>query len=175
LFTEGQLPDFILESKKTSSQKFISFSIRRGDYWQNPHLGILPISYYKKALALIDDYEKDLPILLFGEGNFKYFKRNFPRKIWSRISVVATPQSPIQDLEKLSHARYSVIANSTFSFLGAYFSQSKTIFTPNPFYLAVEGWNDNLRNTRSCDILFSKAPNMRFLKLRIQKKIREYV
>jgi hypothetical protein len=135
-------------------------------------LGVLPVSYYLKALDFIDDQEEGLPIWLFGDEQSQGIKKMFPRNIQSRIVYVSTINSPIEDLAKLSMASYSIIANSTFSFLGAYFSQSKLLFTPDPFYLAVKGWNDNLRNPRSINISYSRFPKIRYLNLKLQKKFR---
>ena len=172
LFAESELPDFISGRPDTPTQTFISLSIRRSDYWQNPHLGVLPVSYYLKALDLIDDHERGLPIWLFGDEHFQGLKNMFPRNIQSRIVCVSRINSPLKDLARLSLASFSIISNSTFSFLGAYFSQSNEMFIPKPFYLAVEGWNEKLSNPRSREILYSSMPKVRYLKLRFQKRIR---
>ena len=172
LFAESQLPDFISGKPDTPTQTFISLSVRRSDYWQNPHLGVLPVSYYLKALDIIEEHEKGLPIWIFGDEQSRGIKKMFPRKIQSRIVHVSAIKSPVEDLARLSIASYSIIANSTFSFLGAYFSRSKVLFTPDPFYLAVKGWNDNLRNPRSLNIVYSRFPKIRYLNLRLQKKFR---
>ncbi len=172
LFREGELPKFIPRKNVEQDYDFISLSVRRGDYWQNPHLGVLPHSYYVKALKAIDSDWERLKICLFGDELSNNFIKKLPRDVRSRVSTISDASSPIEDLEKLSRAKFSIIANSTFSFLSAYFSTSQKIVVPKPFYLNMDGWNQSLGSARAIDVQYTKFRQLRYVRLVMQKKFR---
>jgi hypothetical protein len=103
--------------------------IRRTDYvtWGGPHLGgydlSLPLSYYQQALALLPDQCN----VLFLSDDMDFVKQNFHHQ----HAVYAQGNSEIVDLQLIMQADYLVLANSSFSWWGAYLNKNvKKVISP---------------------------------------------
>lgn len=99
----------------------IAISVRRGDYVKNENYDLLPISYYMQALmAEFPDY-LDRQILIFSD-DIPYCKIHFEGlpNVW-----FAEGMSDIVQLCIMSHCGGFVIANSTFSWWGAYLGEMR--------------------------------------------------
>ena len=143
-------------------QKCISIHVRRGDY-TSPHLAafhpLLSAEYYQKAFRYIVDTlylpkvdSDDIPtkFLIFSD-DIKFCQDNFKGE---NIIIVDNfyykEYAAVVDLCMMSMCKYSIIANSTFSYWGAYLGEEKKIviyphvwFGPgyNNFNIVdVEGW-----------------------------------
>ena len=169
LFKEGLFP-FSSPSLK-STEPFVSIGVRREDYWYNPHLGILPKNYYRLALRKLESDLMDLDLRIFGALDLSQARKAIPRKLRNKAIYHPRTSDPVNDLEIMSMATYSIIANSTFSYLGAFFSTSKRIFMPEPFYLKIAGWEENLNSPRTENVKILMNKNRRYLFLRTAKKM----
>jgi len=125
------------------NKKPISLHFRIGDYVKNLTMHpVLPIEYYIKSINLLKDknneLEKNNYILIFGELNdkekieehIKTIKNEFPN-----LEILICDYN-IEDYEQMllmSLCENNIIANSSFSWWGAYFNNSnkKIICYPN--------------------------------------------
>jgi Glycosyl transferase family 11/N-terminal domain of galactosyltransferase len=118
--------------KKSVSEKYtaaltkptVAISVRRGDFVNNPNYFQLPVTYYLNA------YYK-----YFGSGyNVLIFSDDFD---WCKTHFKALPDvyftynlNDIEQLCLMSLCDNHIISNSTFSWWGAYLSQSKNVIRP---------------------------------------------
>ncbi len=114
-----------------------SIHVRRGDYLNLQHLHhVLPISYYEKALSIINPSGK---IYVFSD-DIAWCRDHFS---FNKM-IFMEGNDCIQDLSYMSSCTHNIIANSTFSWWGAYLNRNKNkkVVAPNKWF------NDN---TNSAD------------------------
>jgi hypothetical protein len=119
---------------KINSSNSVSVHIRRGDYVNDPktknaHV-TFGLEYYEKAIKIIKDKIKD-PVFFVFSDDISWVKENL--KINCPIIFVSNPE--IKDYEELiimSACKHNIIANSSFSFWGAWLNQNqnKTVIAP---------------------------------------------
>ena len=109
----------------------IAISIRRGDYVGNPNYELLPATYYIQALL------KHFPD--YKEHNIIFFSDDLP---YCRVHFECLPNawftdncSPIEQLCLMSQCDHFIIANSTFSWWGAYLGEKAGTKVIRPAYL----------------------------------------
>lgn len=167
LFKRGKFP-FPSDSKELSKTNQLALCIRRGDYHQNPHLGILPPKYYKKALSKflpLQQYEKIVVFCDSREETIRFLDTN--KILYDEINEKVNALDALRDLAK---SKKIIAANSTFSFWGSYFSNASTYF-PEPFYLSEPKWGKKLVGTSQI-IKYAKMPRINYLTHLILRKFR---
>lgn len=108
----------------------VSLHVRRGDYTQ-PHLkdcfAILGMDYYNAALENFPDAQ----VAIFSD-DISWCKQNF---IGDRF-IFIEGNSPDVDLKLQSNCKNHIIANSSFSWWGAWFNpdQNKKIIAPSKWF-----------------------------------------
>jgi hypothetical protein len=106
----------------------ISLHVRRGDYVTNANHPVQSLSYYQKALS---EMPSDIPVLVFSDDPF-----------WCQDQEIFAPDrffisqgnSADVDLCLMSMCDYHIIANSSFSWWGAWLADSKQIFAPKNWF-----------------------------------------
>ena len=147
-------------------QNTISLHFRIGDYKNLQHCHpVLPFEYYKMALQrLIEDTEKDSwKVLYFYEkqntdevkGHIETLKKQFPNLVFEGID------HDLEDWEQLttmSLCQHNIIANSSFSWWGAYMNDNENkVYYPNIWFgpaladkntcdLCLKEWNEITMN-----------------------------
>lgn len=122
--------------EKISATKAVAIHVRRGDYVSNPgyakRFGALPLAYYERALRHLAERETDLHAVIFSDEPV-WVKVNFPRLI---PFTVAEGNEATEDLRVMTACRRHVIANSTFSWWGAWLAPfpDKTVLAPARFF-----------------------------------------
>ena len=108
----------------------VSVHVRRGDYL-NPGTaefhGILGEPYYRQALArLTDAIGQDAELIVFSDDPAAAEQvLNFVPK--SRlVHACGDPERPWEDMALMAHCHHHVIANSSFSWWGAWLNRSPT-------------------------------------------------
>ena len=125
-------------------EKYISIHFRLGDYKNIQHIyPILKKEYYEKALLYIlaETQKKDWKILYFCEekSNKEVEETiNYLKKRCSNCTFIKVPDA-IPDWEQMllmSTCMHNIIANSTFSWWGAYLNNNpnKTVCYPNEWF-----------------------------------------
>lgn len=105
----------------------ISLHIRRGDYVLNPNHPVQPISYYEQALAELPE----LPVIIFSDDS-EWCKE---QELFSDDRfIVAEGNSTDCDLCLMSLCKCHIIANSSFSWWGAWLANSKQVIAPKNWF-----------------------------------------
>ncbi len=169
LFTRGIFP-FPSEDIDLSNKDQIALCVRRGDYHQNPHLGILPPKYYRKALSKFSPLQPNEKIVVFCdsvEETIKFLDNNsIP------YDEINDKDNALDALRDLSKSKKIVAANSTFSFWGSFFSNSSSCF-PEPFYLSQPKWGKSLVDGSQV-VKYLRMPRFNFQMQRMFRKIKSH-
>lgn len=137
-------------------KKTISLHIRRGDYIKLQHAHVVQdLEYYKKSLLklsqklnykTISDMNKDYRLVIFSD-DIKWCKNIELFNLLDNVKFMEN-NSTIEDLYLMSMCNHHIIANSTFSWWGAYLNnnENKIVISPskwfNENYMKKEEWQD---------------------------------
>jgi len=117
-------PTFEMFNQVFGNSEVISIHIRRGDYVSNANHPIQSLHYYKKSIEMFD---KDLPIMIFSDDILWCKDQTIfsgDRFVFSENNDTGT------DLMLQTLCKYHIIANSSFSWWGAWLSKSKKVIAP---------------------------------------------
>jgi hypothetical protein len=112
----------------------VSLHIRRGDYLSNPAAyqfhGVLPLEYYQRGINLLNDINASLHYYVFSD-DIPWVQRNLQIKNATFVSHNGAQRDYV-DLTLMRACRYHIIANSSFSWWGAWLSDypDKRVFAP---------------------------------------------
>jgi hypothetical protein len=115
-------------------ENVVGVHVRRGDYINPPskedfHFNLGKSEYYKKAMNILGADK----IFIFISDDIKWCKENFKGK-----NIFYSPfTNELEDLYLLSRCKHKIIANSSFSWWGAYLSKWKWLST---CVIAPENW-----------------------------------
>ncbi len=106
----------------------VSIHVRRGDYTTNydtlMYHGILPIDYYRNAIKYLKQKQNDLNYFIFTD-DISWVKENFRLEEEALVFVEGnTGSDSWKDMALMTFAKHHIIANSSFSWWGAWLSQS---------------------------------------------------
>jgi hypothetical protein len=128
-------PVFVEKSKEMKIGNTVSVHIRRGDYVGNPHHPTMDLSYYQKG---IEEIEKKTPIdmvvvfsddIAWCQEHIKFdYKTIFINK--KELGLVDA-----EELLLMSHCKHFIIANSSFSWWGAWLASN-----PDKMVIAPKKW-----------------------------------
>jgi hypothetical protein len=111
-----------------SDRELISIHIRRGDYVNlKSHHPTLPIEYYSESLKLLPD----IPVLIFSDDPEWCLKQEL---FDSDRFLISDSNTPEFDMCLISLCKYHIIANSSFSWWGAWLSNSKNVIAPKKWF-----------------------------------------
>ncbi len=116
-------------AKQMRQENSVCLHIRRGDYLEEGY-PILGQEYYDKALAYIREHDPE-PIRIYVFSNdMPWVKKNFKTKM---KTIYMEGNSDITDMHLMTHCRHNVIANSSFSWWGAYLNPNshKIVIAPD--------------------------------------------
>lgn len=111
--------------EKTSTINKVSVHIRRGDYIKNPNYhNVLSKKYYDKAFEMFPNHE----FLIFSD-DIEWCKNNF---IGQRY-LFYTEKTDLEEMVAMSSCEHNIIANSSFSWWGAWLNinKNKKIICPS--------------------------------------------
>lgn len=142
----------VLSEKIRAIKMPISLHLRRGDYLKGKNKEIyhqLTPAYYEQSLALLREmYGTGLGVVFFSD-DINYLKEHFTV---SDTDLVIDPNAsePEQDLHLMSLCHHHIIANSSFSWWGAWLSQSqnKTTIAPKQWFSKAYS-----RMNNTCDLI----------------------
>ncbi|AHK20212.1 hypothetical protein BF17_13430 [Yersinia similis] len=132
--------DALIFCDKIKNTNSVSIHIRRGDYIDNKEAlkvhGVCSVHYYQEAIGIILDKVENPEFFIFS-NDIDWCKKNiinlFPSNINVSISIGFNQEI---DLWLMSNAKNHVIANSTFSWWGAWLAKNKDqiVISPWPWY-----------------------------------------
>lgn len=134
-------------AEKISSENAVSIHVRRGDYIsipENQHLySICESKYYLEAMKTISDMHKDVIFYVFSEEP-EWFKTNVRSNHNVHFVTHNSGKNSYQDLYLMSLCKHNIIANSSFSWWGAWLNKNseKIVIAPK------EWFKNNIKDTR---------------------------
>jgi len=127
----------------------VSLHVRRGDYVSNPKYthkyGVLPLQYYSNAVRYITDCIENPLFFVFSDDPawvFEHLEIPFPMHIVDHNGS----ENPHEDIWLMSKCNHHIIANSSFSWWGAWLGQhpNKIVCSPARWYAGREVQPENL-------------------------------
>lgn len=125
-----------LHFNKIKKNKSVSIHVRRGDYLTKKNRSIYNtcnLKYYQDAINILNKRYEDLHYFIFTD-DIKWVMKNFK----SDFTIIGNnDKEPIIDLYLMSKCDHNIIANSTFSWWGAFLNKNlnKTVISPTKWYL----------------------------------------
>lgn len=107
----------------------VSLHVRRGDYLvAQDHHPVCNIDYYKSCLNKIDNIDT---VLIFSDDK-EYVRNNFTEK----NNLIIEGEADYIDLYLMSMCKHNIIANSSFSWWGAWLNknENKKVFAPSNWF-----------------------------------------
>ena len=127
-----------LETEILNNSNAVSLHVRRGDYLQPKHWNavgcVCQNEYYNNAIAEIKDRVEAPHFYVFSD-DIKWVKDNFELENVTFIDW-NTGNDSWQDMMLMSRCKHNIIANSTFSWWGAWLNpnKQKIVIAPNRWF-----------------------------------------
>jgi hypothetical protein len=125
--------------EKIINTNAVSIHVRRGDYVSNPeasklHGGITTLDYYKKSIEAINAKVEN-PVFFVFSDDINWVKQNMSITNSYYIDWNKGKDS-YKDMQLMSYCKHNIIANSSFSWWGAWLNNnpSKIVITPNKWF-----------------------------------------
>ena len=139
-----------VENQISESDHPISIHVRRGDYIMNPtansHHGVLDKSYYDEAIRMMDSMYTEPHYFVFSE-DLDWCKENIHGK--GKVTYVGSECNDIKDsghLYLMSKCENHILANSSFSWWGAFLGKSQSAIGPKKWLADGSGSGIMLEN-----------------------------
>lgn len=130
-FTPPPLPDGMprdIEMRIRNCPNAVSVHIRRGDYVSNPKTstfhGVLGEGYYRTALDRIRERDAQATLFLFSDAP-QWVQENFDPCGHDAVVVDTGLPEPHHDMQLMSLCKHHILANSSFSWWGAWLDGGK--------------------------------------------------
>jgi hypothetical protein len=139
-------------AENISSSNSVALHIRRGDYISNPqnidYFGNLGPNYYKKAVEIIAEKFPNPHLFVFSDDH-DWVKKNIVLPYLTTYVDHNDTDKNYEDLRLMSMCKHFVIANSSFSWWGAWLAQN-----PNKIVIGPKKWFNNVKkNVKTDDIM----------------------
>ena len=109
--------------------KAISLHIRRTDHLVKPtYHPVLPLSYYEEALS---KFPSDIPVLVFSDDPAWCHEQEL---FAGDRFLISDSGDNITDMCLMSMCQYQIMANSTYSWWGAWLSNSENVIAPKLWF-----------------------------------------
>lgn len=126
-------------AKEITNSESVSIHIRRGDYIDNPQTnkihGTCSLDYYHLAIEDIAKKVKNPHFFVFS-NDYEWVKKNLTIPYPMRLVSINGADKNYEDIRLMSLCKHHIIANSTFSWWGAWLSENenKQIYSPKIWY-----------------------------------------
>ncbi len=124
--------------KEIENSNSVSLHVRRGDYVDNTMfkgsgLTITEMPYYKDAIEFINSKVENPKFFIFSD-DIAWCKENF--EFLEDKTFIDDTKSAIDDMVLMSRCEHNIIANSTFSWWGAWLNRNKNkiVIAPKVWY-----------------------------------------
>ena len=126
------------------SHESVSIHVRRGDYINNPlYGGICDMEYYKKAIKYTQENTHCNLYCIFS-NDIEWCKKHLAPLFDQKVVIYVNwnkGKDSYQDMYLMSRCKHNIIANSSFSWWGAWLNDNSTKIVISP-----QKWN-NIRNS----------------------------
>lgn len=137
----------VIDQIKNSNS--VSLHVRRGDYISNPVISpnycVVPLDYYYKAIETIKKQNPDIALFIFSD-DIPWVKENLKVSDKSVYVDFNTGENNVFDMYLMSLCKHNIIANSSFSWWGAWLNQNpdKIVIAPKDWFAKKELINNDL-------------------------------
>lgn len=117
------IPDLLPYQHYIQEKPTVAVHLRRGDYLDPKNIsrhGILPLEYYEQARAWIEQKEINCQYLIFSDAP-DAAQKNFSH--WDN-TLIFPGYDHVQDLMLMRQCKHAIIANSSYSWWGAWLGES---------------------------------------------------
>jgi len=123
----------------------VSVHIRRGDYALANEMLVLPLSYYEQACKLMLDEFEGVEFFVFSD-DIEFARKFLPAEGPRRFVSHNNGWSAYQDLRLMAACRHHIIANSSFSWWGAWMNPDpgKVVIAPKYWWNKPESYYPEL-------------------------------
>lgn len=122
----NDLRDLIMgsDAKPDRSARHVSLHVRRGDYLNHPLHTVQPLDYYQRALQEVSGRldSGPLDVHVFSD-DLPWCRAHLPRLSVEAEFTFIEDGDEVEQLKAMAGSRHHVIANSSFSWWGAYLSR----------------------------------------------------
>lgn len=109
----------------------LALHIRRGDYVYNPNHPVQPLEYYSEALNYFDS---NIPVIIFSDDpNWTKDQKLFSDDRF----LVSDGGDTYIDLCLMTLCKYHIIANSSYSWWGAWLAKSERVVAPKNWFSGI--------------------------------------
>lgn len=131
--------------EKLKNKDSVSVHVRRGDYLKDESISsICDTEYYKEAIKLCQKRIDD-PVFVFFSDDIKWCRENFHNLKAVFVDWNAGLES-YRDMQMMSLCSHNIIANSTFSFWGAWLNNNM-----EKIVIAPVKWTTSFGSKRICE------------------------
>jgi hypothetical protein len=129
----------------------VSLHVRRGDYASNPAItaahGLCSPDYYARAIEHIAGRMAEKPVVFVFSDDPDWSETNLRFPFETRIVRGNSSQTSFEDLRLMSACRHHIIANSSFSWWGAWLNPStdKIVAAPKDWFADPRMKNDDIQ------------------------------
>jgi len=116
---------------KINNSNSVSIHIRRDDYTNKKNYYVLTIEYYKEAIKIIKEKNQNIHLFVFSD-DINWVKNNLKTEF--PITFI-DGNKDYEDLILMSMCKHNIIANSSFSWWGAWLNQN-----PHKIVIAPKKW-----------------------------------
>lgn len=123
-----EIVDQVMQRRQLFNGDLVCLHVRRTDMVEKTCHGTCTFDYYSSALSHIDS---DLPVMIFTDDpNWVREQPFFNNKRF----YMSLGHDNLYDMCFMTTCNYHIIANSTFSWWGAWLSNSKRVFAPHVWF-----------------------------------------
>lgn len=121
----------LIYKEQIENSNSVGVHIRHGDYAASGFY-ILDINYYKKAFEILESRESNLKFFFFSD-DIQFVKKEFSYLSNYEIVEGNKGSDSYIDMQLMSLCKHNIIANSSFSFWGAYLNKNpeKIVIAPD--------------------------------------------
>ncbi len=123
--------------EKIKNTNSVSLHMRRGDYLVlQETFGLCTLKYYKNAIEYMASKTENPHFFLFSD-DIEWVRENLKINYPCTIVDINTPQTGFFDLELMKNCKHNIIANSSFSWWGAWLNKNpdRIIIAPKTWFL----------------------------------------
>ena len=142
ILTAYTFPAFEDETNKKLAERLkttnaASCHIRRGDYLKEPAMCVCTPSYYARAITKMNESVNPELYVIFSD-DIQWCKENISQLIGKRDAVFVDwnkGEQSFRDIQLMTLCKHNIIANSSFSWWGAWLNQNegKVVVAPEAF------------------------------------------
>jgi hypothetical protein len=144
-------PDFLAYRDRIRESNSVSLHIRRGDYLRYDVHNLLGLSYYLRAAAYYRERLENVRFYIFSD-DLVWSRRNIAWEDVVFVDLRDSSRRPMESIELMRTCRNHIIANSTFSWWGAWLNDrpGKTVLAPD-YWIRT---SDDQRNRRILEDIY---------------------